>query len=346
MACTPEELIEQAKTMCCIPPNAHIGVQNYILAHLRGGSMNVDEIIRESSCVSRCIPPGLLKRIKTYLLCQLSNTSGETPIPEPVCDEDAQAFIDAAGITDEDQQGAICRFVAALKNNGTPAFWDSEIIIYPFVGGNATSHSFNLRDPTTYQLTYGGVPAPTHSNLGIIGNGSTAYAITGYVPNSSLPSMPLNNCRCYCYFNQMDLTNARVHFGTTTDAFSRRLYCYNHAASVRTRFQLTEAATYVAMVQFNGGYLMQTPDGIARNVAFNGGAFNTPAWTKTDRSRGIVLLLCENNNAVAPAITPGAFVTSTLSGWSIGSRALSAAEWPIYQRIWQDYQTELGRQKP
>ena len=49
--------------------------------------------------------------------------------------------------------------------------------IYPFVGGTATTHSFNLKNVSQYRITwFGGV---THNSNGITGNGSNAYGDTG-----------------------------------------------------------------------------------------------------------------------------------------------------------------------
>ncbi len=52
--------------------------------------------------------------------------------------------------------------------------------LYPFVGGTASTHKFNLKNPldtnAAYRLTFfGGV---THSSNGIIGNGTNGYADT------------------------------------------------------------------------------------------------------------------------------------------------------------------------
>ena len=90
-------------------------------------------------------------------------------------DSDAQAFITAAAITDETQQSAIDTLVIALKADG---IWSKIGILYPFVGGNETSHRYNLKSAGSYLLTfYGGW---THSSTGAQPNGIDAYATTGY----------------------------------------------------------------------------------------------------------------------------------------------------------------------
>jgi len=90
-----------------------------------------------------------------------------------VSDANAQAFINAADIPDVTQANAINNLVIGLKADN---LWTSLDDIYPFVGGTATSHKWNLKSPTGNQLTfYGGI---THDSNGITGNGSNGWAYT------------------------------------------------------------------------------------------------------------------------------------------------------------------------
>jgi hypothetical protein len=59
-------------------------------------------------------------------------------------DADATAFIAAAGITNLTQAAAISTLVDDLKTYG---LWTKMKALYPFVGGSAASHKFNLKDP-------------------------------------------------------------------------------------------------------------------------------------------------------------------------------------------------------
>lgn len=102
-------------------------------------------------------------------------------------DADAQAFYDAAGITDETQRVAINSLILDLKKYD---IWAKMKAIYPFVGGTASTHKFNLKDPQdtngAYRLTfYGGW---THNSNGVTPNGSTGYADTFLNPNTVFSS--------------------------------------------------------------------------------------------------------------------------------------------------------------
>lgn len=98
-------------------------------------------------------------------------------------DADAQAFITAASITDTTQQSAINTLVNDLKSAN---IWSKMKAIYPFVGGSATSHKFNLKDPrdldVAFRLAFNG--GGTHSSNGYQLNGSNAFANTFFTPSS------------------------------------------------------------------------------------------------------------------------------------------------------------------
>ena len=95
----------------------------------------------------------------------------------PSNDPDAQAFINAAGITGTTQQSAINTLVVSLKANN---IWTKFDAIYPMVGGTATTHKFNLKNPAdtnaAYRLSF--VGGWTHSSTGALPNGTNAYADT------------------------------------------------------------------------------------------------------------------------------------------------------------------------
>lgn len=113
-------------------------------------------------------------------LSGLTNIVGGVPL-----DADASAFITAAAITDSTQQSAIDTLVTGLKTDG---IWTKMKAIYPFVGGTATSHKFNLKDPrdldAAFRLVFNG--GWTHSSTGATPNGTNGYADTKCISNTHL----------------------------------------------------------------------------------------------------------------------------------------------------------------
>jgi hypothetical protein len=112
-------------------------------------------------------------------------------------DPDAQAFITAAGITNPTQQTAINTLVVSLKANG---LWTKMKALYPFVGGTATSHKFNLKNPldtdAAFRLSF--VGGWTHSANGALPNGTNAYADTFLIPSTHLITNNFN----YSYYSR------------------------------------------------------------------------------------------------------------------------------------------------
>lgn len=114
--------------------------------------------------------------------------SSMSKTPPIVWDADALAFIASASITDNTQKSAINTLVTDFKTYG---IWSKMKAIYPMVGGTASQHRFNLKDPRTvdaaYYLTF--YNGWTHSADGATGNPSDVYAdtkFTGLINNSSL----------------------------------------------------------------------------------------------------------------------------------------------------------------
>lgn len=92
----------------------------------------------------------------------------------PSVDADAQAFITNAVITNTTQQNAIKTLVTDLKGYG---LWTKMKAIYPFVGGTASQHRFNLKDSRAvtsafYLTPYGGLG---HDGNGVSFNGNDSW---------------------------------------------------------------------------------------------------------------------------------------------------------------------------
>lgn len=359
MACEPNSNVENAgEFSCIIPPGMHAAVQSYLLAKIRGGSMDVKEILSEAKCNVSCIPPGLLPRIKTYLLCQLSNTGGETPIPPyPDCDPDAQAFLDAANITDETVAGAICVLVRDLK--AYPAvgtkYWNRDILIYPFASNPgdsaaqmAVSHAVNLKSPGTYDLQFLGATPPIHTFNGVQGRLATCWADTTWV----IPAGMQDDIRIMWYLEEAGTTLARYVFGTTDAAAANWFFDIwtNNAVTIRTN----------DATNTNGP--VEKPLGLYMSQRINAGANNKQytypgtGWNKvTIASTGvptkyIYIFALDSNAGGTPAGTASTFGDMKLSSLSVGSSLDSSgvgqAERDEYKLIWDNYNSTLGRGHP
>jgi|694.fasta_scaffold46474_4 hypothetical protein len=123
--------------------------------------------------------------VSQSITCQVTATNGSgsasatsnTITPIAAVDPDAQAFITAAAITDPTQQAAINTLVVDLKGY---SIWTKMNALYPIVGGTASQHKYNLKDPrdldAAFRLVFSG--GVTHNANGMTGNGTNGFANT------------------------------------------------------------------------------------------------------------------------------------------------------------------------
>jgi hypothetical protein len=122
-------------------------------------------------------------------------------------DADATAFIAAAGITDLTQAAAISTLVSDLKTYG---IWSKMKALYPFVGGSATSHKFNLKDPrdldAAYRLVFTG--SVSHTSIGFNG------AINGYADTKLNDNILSSNNAHFSIYSNTNVDNQYCDGGT------------------------------------------------------------------------------------------------------------------------------------
>jgi hypothetical protein len=94
-----------------------------------------------------------------------------------ITDADAFNFVEAAGISGT-QAEAINTLVLGLKANN---LWTKMQAIYPFIGGTAYSHKFNLKNINTFTGIF--IGGWTHSPTGVTPNGTNGYMNTQFVPS-------------------------------------------------------------------------------------------------------------------------------------------------------------------
>ena len=141
-------------------------------------------------------------------------------------DPDAQLFITNAAITDTTQQTAVNNLVVALKGYG---IWSKMKALYPFVGGTAAQHKFNLKNPldtdAAFRLVFNG--GWTHSSTGALPNGTNAFANTFLVPSIDLAlnSIHLN------YYSRTNVFENQIEIGVDTAAGKTIFLCYSYSGN-------------------------------------------------------------------------------------------------------------------
>ena len=245
-------------------------------------------------------------------------------------DPDAQAFFTATGITDETQKNAVNGLVEDLKTAG---IWSKIEALYPLVGGDATKHSYNLKDTTQYQITFGG--GVTHNVSGSQGNGSTGYADTGLDASTINSSAPEDGCHMLMYIQAM-VAEGGLDMGITDGTTSWHMNSRNPSNVWNTR-NISGTLDGATLTATTSGVFAQTRTSSTSYFKSNNKNHQVISRTAGTMPSRNVAFMCQRGN-----VGWGDFQTRMFSLVSIGG-ALTQAEVDDFVDINQTYQTALGR---
>jgi hypothetical protein len=262
--------------------------------------------------------------------------AGLTDIVGLTTDADAQAFITAAAITDPTQQTAINNLVKGMKADG---IWTKMKAIYPFVGGTASTHKWNLKDPrdldAAFRLVFNG--GWTHSSNGATPNGTNGYADTKFNANTN---QSVNNFALSVYLRTAN-TNALVDMGAANSPTYLPLTSIEGSAIGRTQYcwDFTTSKVDIATTDSRGMW------GVSRTGATTWQSFqrNTAVAKTTTTSQTTLPNL--NIYVGASNLNTGASAFSNREvSFAQLSNGLTNAEFNnLYTRV-QAFQTSLSRQ--
>jgi hypothetical protein len=261
--------------------------------------------------------------------------SGLTDIVGITTDPDAQAFITAAAITDATQQDAIDALVVGLKTDG---IWSKMKAIYPFVGGTASAHKWNLKDPrdldAAFRLVFNG--GWTHSSTGATPNGTNGYADTKLNDTSLTP-----NSSHMSYYSRTNALSSTYEIGIYNGTKGIWLGLRQSSGSVFTGgiFQAgTSLEASVANLNSTGYYIGGKNGNTTTKFYKNGANVLSIAKADTTATNTTIYLASLNQNG-----TPSfGFSTKQVAFSSIGDGLTDTEAANLYTRV-QAYQTALSR---
>ena len=257
-----------------------------------------------------------------------------------VADSDAQAFLNAAEITSQTQANAIDVLVTDLKSAN---IWTKMKALYPFVGGTASAHKFNLKDPrdldAAYRLVFNG--GWTHSSSGAQPNGTTAFADTKLIPSSTLN---LNSTHLSVYlntnFNSTSGTDV-VDMGVEDASFTNRLFIEPSSGGNVYSINNSNGASFVVTPDSNslGLYVNNRISSTAINLFKNNiKLINDTARTSSALSVRPLYIGAHNFVGSASYLSPRRQAFASIGDSLTDTEALA-----FYTAV-QKYQTSLGRQ--
>lgn len=249
-------------------------------------------------------------------------------------DPDAQAFITATGITGTNAT-ATNQLVIDLK---TANIWTKMKALYPMVGGTATTHKFNLKNPldtnAAFRLVFNG--GWTHSANGALPNGTNAYAntflnslsnLTGtsthlsYYSRTATPVNAVVEIGCAQVvppYGALELAVARIFFAGTEDSFY--------------------APSFTTTTDARGFWLGSKRSNTDREVYRNGNSQATKTLSDTVAYPNLNLYLGAINRG-----SPNLYSAKECAFASIGDGLTDAEALAFYNAV-QTFNTTLGRQ--
>jgi len=254
-------------------------------------------------------------------------------------DPDAQAFLSAAGITDATITTAIETLVLDLKGFG---LWTKMKALYPFVGGTASTHKFNLKDPqdtnAAFRLVFSG--GWTHSATGALPNGTNAFADTFLTPSVSLSSS-----LSMSFYSRTNLNTGldQIDFGSIASPDFFYLSTQYNASGLVNKFfgRCTSGSIAVDVTNLDarGFYYIgkQTNSGLALRGFKNGVLVDSKTGAGNNPNLPIYIGACNFNGSAS-------FYTNRQSAFASIGDGLTDTEAANFYTAVQAFQTTLGRQ--
>ena len=262
-------------------------------------------------------------------------------MPKNSVDADAQAFLTAAAITDPTISGAINTLVVQMKADN---IWSKMKAVYPMVGGTASTHKFNLKDPrdldAAFRLQFNG--GWTHSANGALPNGTNTYADTN-LNQLSILNVNSNHISVYSRTNTNSGSGAlfRLECGITNNV----THSFNQIGMRAALNQYSENGSHLinsAVSDSLGHAILTSTASNAGKIYKNGSSIGTSTVTQTRALFNNTIYIGATRNVGS---NPGAvyFSQRELAFSSIGD-GLSDTEAANFYTAVQNFQTSLGRQ--
>ncbi len=247
-------------------------------------------------------------------------------------DADAQAFITAAGITDTTQKSAINTLVVNLKAYG---IWTKMKALYPMVGGTASSHKFNLKDPrdldVAFRLTFSG--GITHTSNGVQGNG-----INGYANTNLSQSLLSQNSTHLSFYSRTNINTNQAEIGIHNGSYNLIQIRVNGTGYYLIN---TPGLPTVSETDSRGFFIGNRQSSNDIDVWKNGVKKLNGTTVSGVVGNGNLFILAYNN--IAGGGGASSFSTKQCAFSSIGD-GLTDAEATNFNTAIQAFQTTLGRQ--
>ena len=252
-----------------------------------------------------------------------------------VLDADANAFLIATAITDNTLVQATNELVVDLKGY---SIYTRFTALYPFIGGTATTHKFNLINPLDTNAAFriewfGGV---THDSSGITGNGTNGYGETYVKPSVDL----VLNSTHIAFWSKTNSQNANAEMGIQDGALNASLRVVTRNASNQSIYSVNDntGSVVTSVTDSSGFYCASRTASNSRKLYKNGTAIQTATTVSVARTTATIPVLGQKG----AANTMGAYLAKRFVFASAGA-GLNDTQAADYYTAVNKFQTAIGR---
>jgi hypothetical protein len=215
--------------------------------------------------------------------------------------------------------------------------------IYPFVGGTATTHKFNLKNPldtnAAFRLVFAG--GWTHSSNGALPNGTNAYANT-FLNSATHLSLNSGHMSYYSRTNN-SAASLRIDMGSLKsgpDSYTD--LDLGNSGSWYFRFNNSAAYNFVSATDTSGFFNGNRTASNVINLFRNGSKVISGTAASNATSSTNYFIGASNNHGGGSTDTPQYFSNRECAFASIGD-GLTDTEALVFNQIVEGYQYALGR---
>ena len=237
----------------------------------------------------------------------------------------------SVGVFSSNEIIAVNTLIKSLKSN---SLWSSLNAIYPFVGGTAITHKWNLKNPqdttAAFRLAFSG--SWTHSSTGALPNGVNAYADTYY----STTTNAAQDASSMGIYLRTNTDGAKVDMGAWISNSNSSQILAKFSNTLYGAINSVGLGNTTSNTSSTGFYIVSRTGTNAGTVAKNTTQINL---TETSVAHTNTIYLGARNNSG----TAFAYSDREIAFAFMGT-GLTAAQCTTLYTIVQTYQTTLGRQ--
>ena len=253
-------------------------------------------------------------------------------------DPDATLFIQVSELTGSTERGAIVDLVKDLKSNN---LWSKMKAVYPFVGGTAASHKWNLKDPrdvdAAFRLTFSG--GWTHSSTGALPNGTTGYADTFLVPATHLTE----NTTHLSYYSRTNTNTLSADIGSAGANPNRlEIVIRDNSWSISDHYNYNTNRVFITNLSDARGFFVSSRTTSTSHKYWRNNS--QISSTNTGTSSGFSSLTNKTYLALLAIPGGGSYYGDKECAFATIGDGLTDADATNLYTIVQKYQTTLGRQ--